>query len=364
MLKLTDAPHHAEVYEYALPLRQPLTTPSPGTAAATESATRKGILIILSDKNGKVGIGEIAPLPGLHKESLIEVMEKISPDITLSTLHSLPDLLSVKCGVEMTLFSLPARQQNTLPFQDTVQPSPITRLPLNALLTGTKEAIIKQAEEAVKDGYTTLKIKVGRGAPKDDIAAVRACRDAVGKDIALRLDANCSWKLTTAIRVGEALQDCNIAYIEEPMRNYWEIEAFYNATGIRVALDETLYTDNPTQKGFRHNIPSHCLAAYVLKPSAIGSIIEARSLALEANNRGLDAVISSVFESGVALGFYATMAAAWNDGRAVACGLDTYKFLDGDVLKTPFTATQGSVSVYDVWNNSQQLNMSVLKRIL
>ncbi len=355
MLKLTDTSHHAEVYEYALPLRQPLTTPSRGATTSAESAMRQGMVVVFRDNNGVEGIGEIAPLSGLHKESLAEARAQVLPGDD----RAISGLPSVKCGVEIGLLSLIARQDNELPF-----PSIITRLPLNALLTGTKKAIVKQAEEAVRDGYTTLKIKVGRGAPKDDIAAVRACRDAVGKDIALRLDANCSWQLTTAIRVGEALQDCNIAYIEEPMRNYWEIEAFYNATGIRVALDETLYTDNPTQKGFRNTIPAHYLAAYILKPAAIGSIIETYSLAIEANNRGLDAVISSVFESGVALGFYATMAASWNQGRAVACGLDTYKFLDGDVLETPFAATQGSVSVLDVWNNTQYLNMSVLKKIL
>jgi O-succinylbenzoate synthase len=220
------------------------------------------------------------------------------------------------------------------------------------LISGKGNTIIQRAEEAVRDGYTTLKIKVGRVSPEEDIATVRACRKAVGKDIALRLDANRSWSLETALNIGKALRDCNIAYIEEPLKDWQDIPAFHAATGIPVALDEMLYSSDASECGARNEIPSECLAGYVLKPAAIGSIYSASQLAAEANERGLDAIVSSVFETGIALGFYAALTASWNGGRSVACGLDTYKFLAADVLEQPFSAEQGFVKILEAWDNS------------
>jgi O-succinylbenzoate synthase len=192
--------------------------------------------------------------------------------------------------------------------------------------------------------------------PEEDIATVRDCRKAIGqasgKDITLRLDANRSWSLETALGVGEALRDCSIAYIEEPLKDWRDIPAFHAATGIAVALDEMLYSPDASERAARNEIPSECFAGYVLKPAAIGSIYGASQLASEANERGLDAIVSSVFETGVALGFYTALTASWNGGRSVACGLDTYKFLAADVLEYPFSAEQGFVRLSETWDNS------------
>lgn len=360
--------HTVELFRYTLPLREALTT----QASKQENAMREGLLVVLRDGEDSVGIGEIAPLPGLHRESLAEVEAQTVSKLALirhestdaETMLSSELLPSVRCGLEMALISLRARQNGTMPSQSpqaNVMPS---HLPLNALITGDSTAIVHRAEKAVREGYTTLKIKVGRASLEEDIVNVRACREAVGNDIALRLDANRSWSLETALRLGEALHDCNIAYIEEPLKDWRGIPAFHEQTGISVALDEMLTSPDVSERAARTAIPSECLAGYVLKPSAIGSITGASNLASEAEARGLDAVVSSVFETGVALGFYAALAVSWNDGRSVACGLDTYKFLAADVLEYPFSAAQGFVSLPNVWNQSAFLRTDFLKKVL
>lgn len=360
-----------ELFRYALPLREALTTQI--TTNTQEKALREGLLLVLRNAAGTVGIGEIAPLPGLHHESLTEAEtqtrsiidqikgeeiffdenENIVQNISAQELFP-----SVHCGVAMAFLSFHAREHNILPGQsfpdERVLPS---RLPLNALIAGKSDTIAQRAQEAVRDGYTTLKIKVGRMTPDEDIAVIRACREAIGSDIALRLDANRSWSLLAATRLGKALQDCDIAYIEEPLKDWRDIPAFHEATGIRVALDELLTSANASERAARNDIPSDALAGYVLKPAALGSIIEASRLASEANARGLDAVVSSVFETGVALGFYAALAATWNGGRSVACGLDTYKFLAADVLEHPFSAKNGVVSLPEAWERSAHLHV-------
>jgi o-succinylbenzoate synthase len=330
------------LWQYSIPLREPLTIPNGSLPR------REGLLFAFLENEQICGIGEIAPLSGLHTETLDEAQHQTLSCIPALLNNSLvlDDLFpSVRCGIEMAMWSLQKRNEHRIH---------ASLLPLNALISGAKDSIVRLSEEAVQDGYTTLKIKVGRHSLEDDCANIRSVRKSIGKDIALRLDANRSWSLETALRLGEAISDCNISYIEEPLRHWHEIPLFFERTGIRVALDEMLYSTDKTERLQRKEIPSETLAAYILKPSVIGSIETASSLAQEAAVRGLDAVVSSVFESGVALGMYAALQASWNNGlyagRMIACGLDTYKFLGEDVLVEAFNSNQGLVQIPRVFD--------------
>lgn len=72
-----------------------------------------------------------------------------------------------------------------------------------------------RARELVAWGFDTIKVKVG-GRPEDDIARVRAVREAVGPAISLVIDANCGWDAQTAIDCVQALADCDLALVEQP----------------------------------------------------------------------------------------------------------------------------------------------------
>lgn len=50
-----------------------------------------------------------------------------------------------------------------------------------------------------------------------DAARVRAVRDAVGPDVELFIDANCSLDLYHALRLVDMIRDCNISFFEEPI---------------------------------------------------------------------------------------------------------------------------------------------------
>jgi L-alanine-DL-glutamate epimerase-like enolase superfamily enzyme len=73
----------------------------------------------------------------------------------------------------------------------------------------------RRAEELVAAGFTTIKVKVG-GRAEEDIARVRAVREAIGPELALTIDANCGWDVETAIHCVNALEDCRIALDEQP----------------------------------------------------------------------------------------------------------------------------------------------------
>lgn len=68
---------------------------------------------------------------------------------------------------------------------------------------------------ALAQGYTHLKLKVGRDI-EADIRRVKMVRDLVGPDIELSVDANQSWDVQAAIDNGQRLAEFGLRWIEEP----------------------------------------------------------------------------------------------------------------------------------------------------
>lgn len=77
------------------------------------------------------------------------------------------------------------------------------------------EKLARLAKEAVADGFTQIKLKVGASL-EDDIRRVRVAREAVGSDIKIAVDANQRWDVQEAIDWMAHLAPYDIAWIEEP----------------------------------------------------------------------------------------------------------------------------------------------------
>ncbi len=75
--------------------------------------------------------------------------------------------------------------------------------------------LVTLLHEAVADGFTQVKLKVG-GDLEDDIRRLGLARDAVGPHIAIAIDANQVWDVEQAIEWIQALRRFDIAWIEEP----------------------------------------------------------------------------------------------------------------------------------------------------
>ena len=77
------------------------------------------------------------------------------------------------------------------------------------------DKMVRLAHEAVADGFTQIKLKVG-GNLADDIRRLSLAREAVGPDIKIAIDANQHWDVQQAIDWVRQLQQFDIAWIEEP----------------------------------------------------------------------------------------------------------------------------------------------------
>ncbi|WP_229070702.1 L-fuconate dehydratase [Actinoplanes sp. DH11] len=77
------------------------------------------------------------------------------------------------------------------------------------------EKLASLARQAVTDGFTQIKLKVGADL-EDDIRRCRAAREAVGPDIRIAIDANQRWNVGEAVEWITALAPFDPYWIEEP----------------------------------------------------------------------------------------------------------------------------------------------------
>lgn len=77
------------------------------------------------------------------------------------------------------------------------------------------EKLERLAREAMADGFTQIKLKVGADL-EDDIRRFRKAREVCGPDFPIAIDANQRWEVSQAIEWVNALAEFNPAWIEEP----------------------------------------------------------------------------------------------------------------------------------------------------
>ena len=82
------------------------------------------------------------------------------------------------------------------------------------------DELVTNAQASLAAGIGGIKIKVGQPDRRLDLSRVAAVRSALGDDVPLMVDANQQWNRTTAIRMGLALEEHGLTWIEEPLDAY------------------------------------------------------------------------------------------------------------------------------------------------
>lgn len=74
----------------------------------------------------------------------------------------------------------------------------------------------RMARDYMAAGFATLKTKAGRD-PQEDLAMVRAIRDAVGDALRLRIDPNMGYSPDVCLQLAHDLEPYKLEYLEQPM---------------------------------------------------------------------------------------------------------------------------------------------------
>lgn len=214
------------------------------------------------------------------------------------------------------------------------------RIPVNA----TVPAVGPEAVAGVLarfPGCRTAKVKVaGELTLADDVARVRAVRDALGPEGRIRVDANGRWNVDEAEHAIHALAAFDLEYVEQPCATIEELAEIRRRTtymDLPIAADESVRKEDDPLAVARAGAAD----ILVIKAQPLGGIRSALKIIREA---GLPAVVSSALDTSVGLSMGAHLAAAMPELR-FDCGLGTASLLAGDVTAEPLTPAAGSIAV-------------------
>ncbi len=327
------------VHSYSLPLVCPLDL------AGEWMESREGWLVELVTESGQRGWGEVAPLPGASSRGELSAVPEWNPELFDSE-RVTP---SVSCGLDMAFFNL--RDGDSMPDPLKMLEVKPRDIPINALLIGEPDNMVLQARVAQREGYRTMKIKVGRRSPATEVQILHKINQAVSDDVVFRLDANRSWVEEDADRYLDVLSEMNIEYVEEPFADPHYSLSWSERTGVPVALDESIRSLEPAALHAYAGI-----RAVVLKPTLMGGLVRCATYAEAARDIGAYPVVSALMESGVGTLSLARFATAVCDPET-AVGLDTYRWLSDDVLSPRLQFKDGCLSADQLdW---QQYSVSV-----
>ena len=125
-------------------------------------------------------------------------------------------------GVDQAVWEIHAQRQG-LPLYKALAGAGRSSVPVYAssVYIADLGQMAKETEEQVRKGHRALKVKIGRsaefGGVRTDIESVRVCREAAGPQMEIGLDVNGAYDAATAIKVCKAIEQHDIAFIEEPV---------------------------------------------------------------------------------------------------------------------------------------------------
>ena len=144
-------------------------------------------------------------------------------------------------------------------------------------------ALVDEAKELQRAGYTGVKMAIGQGV-RGDLRAIRAIRDALGDDFTVYADAAGVYSRGDAMRLGEAMQELGVGFFEMPIAPE-DVEGYAELAQrltIPIALD-SIMTRHETVELIRNR------AIDIVQPDVCraGGITECRRIAELADCFGL-----------------------------------------------------------------------------
>ncbi|MBN8610440.1 MAG: o-succinylbenzoate synthase [Deltaproteobacteria bacterium] len=267
--------------------------------------SRRSVLVTLEDEGGRKGRGEAAPLPGLSRETIDDVLAALATlgssfEPTEIDVRALPP--SLRFAIESALLDL--RSADRPAFVALLgDEAYVARVPeqleLQVLLDDLESAEAR-ARDAHGRGARTFKVKIGReGRASDEASLLEAVR-ALGRDVVIRADANGT--LAAVDVIAPALARARVEYVEDPGPidgPHW--------VGVPMALDASVAADPHDAIARARSLGAPFL---VLKPTLLGGLEDTLAIAARARARGLKVVLSHTLEGPVGLAAIAHLALA------------------------------------------------------
>lgn len=296
-----------EIYHIDLPLKEPFII------SYHRYDTMPAVIIKMHTNEGIIGFGESVPDEHVTGESVHSVISALKHNFVpailgkdprnIQQIHKLMDQALVlngaaKAAVDIACYDILGKFSG-LPVYSLLGGKKDTPLMIPRVLSILEpEILAEQAKEAVKEGYTELKMKLSTE-PQKDILRVKAVREAVGDKILIRVDVNQGWKtVQIAKQTIKQLEPYNVSWVEQPI-NQMDVSFFKRlkeVCNIPLMADESMVTE----QNLRTLIEDASVDYVNIKLMKSGGIYPAYKLATQAELFGINCQIGSMVESSIA----------------------------------------------------------------
>ena len=311
------------IEKHTLRYKKPIST---SHGSITE---RSVILLGLKDEKGTWGYGESSPLKGFSNENINDVEKILAEWGRTKNEQSLTGSLTAKAAVDCAFLDLKAKNTG-LPLHKFMNSKSLKEFPVSQLILGENpEELASNALKATEAGYKTLKIKVGTSSEEIDYKRLKAVRETVGQEIAIRIDANGGWDTNQAINILGRLIPFAIEFVEEPTRGLDNLATVQKNVTQKIAIDES-FQDVENIDQIKDDQIADIL---IVKPSAIGGIKFASQLIDRAKSLELEVVVTSLLDGAIGVAAAAHLTSAHNLLNP-SPGLGTSALLSNDLAES------------------------------
>jgi L-alanine-DL-glutamate epimerase-like enolase superfamily enzyme len=306
---------HVEIIPLHLPVKEPLVE-SHGRFSSFEH-----VVVRVHGSSGASGLGEVECYPSFERmgcetqAGVVSILnERIVPAIAgldaanfnaiwRAMDHAVVGFLRVKAAIDNALYDLNGKVLGIPAHQllgGKVQDGYVVEGVGYGLSLDDPERLAAKARKAVEHGYRQLEFKAGDAQDAArDVERLRLVREAIGQDVALKIDFNGFYDTKTAIRIIRAMEPFGVQWIEQPAK-YWDLEGLAEvrrSVGVTVVADEPVDDEHDLMRLIRAGAAD----AIHIKPTIKGGLTTARKLLWLAEAAGLQIVPGTSAPSGVGM---------------------------------------------------------------
>lgn len=326
-MKITEV----KLGKISVPLRVPFKT------ALRSVSSVEDIVVEVHTDTGAVGYGEAPPTGAITGDTTGAILGALQDHIIKTVVgrdvDDFEDLMlalnkcivgntSAKSAMDMALWDLYGQ---------------LYKIPVYKLLGGSRKEIItditisvndpdemaRDAVDAVRRGYDTLKIKVGAH-PELDVARLTAVRQAIGSDTRIRIDANQGWEPKQAVRLLNQMQEkgLDIEFVEQPVKAH-DIDGLKYVTErsyVPVLADESVFSPEDAVRIMQ----TRAADLVNIKLMKCGGLYNALKIVSAAEVYGVECMIGCMLEAKISVNAAVHLACA----KKIITKID----LDGPVL--------------------------------
>ena len=326
-MKITEV----KLGKISVPLRVPFKT------ALRSVSSVEDIVVEVHTDTGAVGYGEAPPTGAITGDTTGAILGALQDHIIKTVVgrdvDDFEDLMLAlnKCIVGNTI----ATAAMDMALWDLY--GQLYKIPVYKLLGGSRKEIItditisvndpdemaRDAADAVRRGYDTLKIKVGAH-PELDVARLTAVRQAIGSDTRIRIDANQGWEPKQAVRLLNQMQEkgLDIEFVEQPVKAH-DIDGLKYVTErsyVPVLADESVFSPEDAVRIMQ----TRAADLVNIKLMKCGGLYNALKIVSAAEVYGVECMIGCMLEAKISVNAAVHLACA----KKIITKID----LDGPVL--------------------------------